>query len=1036
MQLDQKNEAFRWLEEAIETCPQEPRAIALKAYTFIAKEEYEQAVDYALDHLRKSADNDELIAHLIEACISLPEEEYPSSFVPDELKDRERILVARCMFFKHREAHKDWWKIAKHGVHLFPNNRLLRLFANEAVVDRVTREARHDRYRSLTDLERRDLAGAAKVLSKVWKDIKASETPMREDGLSALSSSAVAYRVLDLEDEALAAVSELVEATDFEPALVVALQIAQAFHADDLAIRVMAKLPDRGRAAFVKGTEEFNRGNWRQALNLFARADIPDEEVALVQCLLAVAHLRERVDESDASVLREAMEGAKGDLRSLVVVSRIANEKGLTDLADEAFHLAVSLISIDTSINTRIMIAACARDRNDANSIVKALDGFIDVGVITPPLIWLSDAFATQVPVRNRSVQFFRGLPKHVREIVSISRSHAHVLAETGNLREAERIFQKAISQAGNDVFILLRFAQVLRRSRKNQQAISFVRGVDEKGLVGWPKYVMLWAHELVSIDEFERGLELGYETYRGHQNEHEIASAYVGLIIGSSPKMQIPQADRVDVGSWVSIASTDGAEDSFIIDTGSSFVGIDVVPASEERARRIIGLRVGDNITSTGFRGRPQSWTVREIKNKHLHVLHITMQTFRTRHPESTDLFQLTIRDGDINPVLDEVRVSSDTQRQALKEMYQDNHLPLSFVARAMGTDVVSIAQRVRAMDLDIITSGGSIADRDLGVNSALNHRMQTVVIDTFTAITAAHYNGLGIIKAWFSTILVAQSTLDEVNELIARDEANLGKGIFTLSYAEGSFYKHEISDEDLREQLKTLSGIRDAIEANCKVVPVTMPDELGEEIAQVARTVGTLAMEPLFLAKTECCILLTDDGFLRSFAARDVGIEGTWTQAVVIAAKAKGVIADAQLSEAYIALAWRRHANLWLDAVSLTAIYDHANANDFARVCRSIGQPGAAMLAHANVASQALDYIWRKSSCDVKRFYYTSTILSSLIKHQGSLWAPWIAYIYLNAKSRFLKIYITDWISGHFLPFKSFEDGLVFWRRKFSGG
>lgn len=453
LQLSDVPGGLTWLEKAVKSAPREPKAIATKAFAHIIRKEFSEAIEFAQHELAVDSNNEDLAAHLIEACIDLDDGTDPEPIIPIVLRERERVLVARCLLYRHRGGQPTWWTVAQLGAKRFPKNHLLKLFAAEAEVDQIARATRNDTYRPLTDHERGILRKAAETLDAIWLRIKASEVPCRDDGLAALSTSMVAHRLLEDGPKAKALASELIETTDYEPTLLIAVQVALAFDDEKIAARGSAKLPSTGDAGFVKGVVELNRANWEDAVAIFAQAEVPEQEKAFVERIVGLAPLNKSNAPSDETALERARLDAAGEPRALVVIARLARRRGFVETANRAYNDAVALVGPGMPHPARVMLASYAYDLNDFGIVIRTLDGHVDIGAITPELQWLSDAHASETPTRNRNARFYERLPETVRRHPEIARGHASVLVDVGRYREAEAILRRLVREIPGDSF-------------------------------------------------------------------------------------------------------------------------------------------------------------------------------------------------------------------------------------------------------------------------------------------------------------------------------------------------------------------------------------------------------------------------------------------------------------------------------------------------------------------------------------------------------------------------------------------------------
>ncbi len=1033
LQLRDKKTALEWFDTAHAAAPSEPKAMAIKAFAMMVREDFTGAVAFAKESLAGNPESEELAATLVEASVHLSGCSDPSAGFSPSLRQRERVLVALSIFHRDRDMRPTWWNEARTGSKLFPKNRLLRLFAAEAEIDRIVRLARNEVYRPLTPDERLSVAEAADTLDGFWRRMKASEVPSREDGLSALSTLCLAQRLLEDRSGALASASEIAERTDQVPALMLAVQVALAFDDVEVAARALVKLPETGLPGFYRGVAAFSRGDWDEATKFFEQAEIPDGERSFVDTVLRLRSVKKDCDPADETALEEARRAACTDARSLIIISRLARVRGFSDLADSAYGDAVALIGPDLPIHARITLAACARDMNDCDAVIRSLDGWLDLGAVTAELLWLSDAHACETPPRFRNLRFFENLPEAVCLEAGIARGHATALVAAGHFYDSERIFRSLLREDGTDIYPRLKLIELLRRSDRSGEIVGFVEECREKDLQGLLSHKMAWAHELRLAGEGSRAIAMGYGLVREVPASAEIALGYVGLVLGRPDDDVILDHDHVEVGCWVLVENEHGEQDSFVVDQGASFLGTDVVSDRDERARNVLGKGIGDTFIVTGMLNRSTIWTVKEVKSKFLHVLHVIMRTFRQRFPTAKGLDQVTMSENDVEPLLEIVKEDAESRRRLVEEAYVKNHFPLALVAGASGKDPMSFAAYLRRLNIDVATAEGTLADRQVGMDNALENRGLGAVLDTYTAVVAAEIGMLPFLKAWFGQLTVALATVDELQGMAAHAEGLKGRGTLTVEYVDGRFVRHDVDDDTVSNRIELLRAARERIEAECAVRQAVYPDDVSEVTADFARKLGRRTLDPMFLAAHQGDVLVTDDLPCRLMAAAVTRVSGTWLQAVLLAARQAEAIAPAELARLYVELAKRRHGNIWLDVPSLTMLFDECSKENFETACSFVGSPGADMWSHTMVTVGFLNAIWQRGNPDLKARARTSSIVRLLLRHRGSDWAEWFALLLVcTVGSPGLRPYLADWLRGHFLSGDAVKESVDLWRMR----
>lgn len=1020
LHLSDNEGALTWLDDAVDSAPTEPKAVATQAFALMVRKDFAGAVRLAKEGLAKDPTNEDLAGHLIEASTHLEGAADPEPLVPVHLLDRERVLIARCLLHRQRENRPAWWRLARHGAKRFPENEMLRLFEAEGVIDEIARATRNEIQRPLTEAERASLRRTAFELEAIWRRIKGSEVPEREDGLAALSTCMVAYRLLEDGPKAVAMAADLVYRSDFEPALIIAVQVALAF--DDVAVADvgLAKLPDTGEAGFIKGMAEINRGDKARAVEILAKAEIPAQERLFVDSMIALLPLEDVVSPGDEAILERVRVASVAEPRTLVVVARMAKRRNLVDLAKFAYEEALNRIGPEMSYPARLMVASYAYDLGDYGTIIRTLHDNIDCGAWTKELQWLSDAHASETPSRQRNLRFYDKLPKTVRKLSTIASGHASVLLDFGRVAEAETILRKVVVDAPSNPFARLKLIEALRRQDRTDDVAQVVIDVDEKALVGPVTLRLMLAHALREFGEAHRALLYAYDLLRSAPNQPRIALGYVGLVLGGGGSI-IPPIGSIGDGCWVSLESASGELDAFVIDNGTSFLGVDVVPVEHDRARRVVGLRVGDHFEAVGLGDRSQTWTIKEVKSKFLHVFHVIMDEFERRFPATNGLWRFTLKDDDVQPMLDLIREQAEARRDNVRRLYIEGNLPLAIVARTMGSDAASFAQYLRFLGFDILTCGGSIEERDQGLSNARDYRNAGAVMDTYTAVVAAEIEALGPLRDWFGTLAIARSTIDEIDGQIAQSNAGLGRLAMTVAFDKGQFVRQDITDDMLSRQIDALHVLKARLLSHCEVVAVALPDDVIEEVARFTRETGREAMDPMFLAGARGDVLLSDDLPYRRIAEGLTKVDGTWLQVVFAAVHANGGIRDTDMTRLCVYLAARRHGTLMLDFPLLKLLFEHCSPEEFDVVCHFLGGANADMRSHSHLAASVIQWLWSQKDPEPKRERGTSAILRALLRQRNSDWTVWLAFIWLGAQgNQPLRSFLVRWMHGHFLPTK----------------
>jgi tetratricopeptide (TPR) repeat protein len=1028
LQLGDDAEAARWFEDAYAAAPNEPKAIANKAVALIISDQPKAAFEFAKDALAIDPENEFVASQLLGAAAQIPDEEDPLGLIPLALREREEVVVARTAYLRQRESRPDWWRYARNAAKRFPNNDRLKLLCAEAALDEATSSGAFQAPTTEVDSELLGkLTDAATFFEEKWSGIERSATPNRPEAIQILSSTMVAYLLLGQRDRSLRFAELLVDRTSDKDILYNVALVARAAQKDEAALHALDRIGESTRGDFIRGMIHLDRNDWSLASKFFTRSEIPPSEVKVISTVIALAPLQTGTKSVDGTTFDSARAIAEGDPRALVVLARVAAMRGATDVGDHAFMSAKAALSLSSTLSERSMVAALAADRGDEHSVIDVLDGYLPENIPSRDLLLLAESHANERPKRERNVGFFKRLRRDIRQRPEIARCRATVLLDAGETRDAERIFRSLVKQRPNDVYVILRHIDALRRLNRESESTAAVLAVDENSLAGPAEYLMAFAHALRQAGNAERSWAFAFEVVRRNADNPKVSLGYVSLVL-SDKERSVPEPAVAEPGSWVRLTKN-GEADAFVIEQGAAFLGIECVSPQLERAKRVLGMSVGQTLQVDKGMFPSETWTLVEVKNKFIHLLHVIMNEFEKRYPGANGLWRVDVGEKDIQPLLDVVRKKAEADRDVATN-YIEKGLPLSFVARMLGGEPAGFAQFIRSLDADIVACVGTDAERQDAYKLAEEARGNGVVLDEYTAWVAAEIDALVILKLWFGRLVVSTSTIASIDKLISRENEGLGRNSMNVAWRDGHFYRTESTDENIHRQVSALQKLKEDILAQCDVERPLIPNDLPEFALRIVEDFGSRLLDPVLLAKTQKTALLSDDLRYRQVAELVNGTKGLWLQAVLASAHSAGLIDLRTATAKYAQLAARRHSHINLDAEILREAFDSDTDNSLAEfdiLTNFIGSKTADMPSHLSVTVKFLNKLWDERKGDLKCQKATSIVTERLIRFRKTDWGVWFSGLLFGSAP--LANYLFSWSTGHFMPEGPIMDGYELW-------
>lgn len=1038
MRLDRNAQAAAKLFESVAHDPTNPKAIANKVLAFILVENFEAAVAEARAELSRSPEHEIVAAYLIQAAAHIPGMSNPISELAPSVRANADVQLADVVFSRNRRDDA-WIAKAQEACRKHPAVEALALFAAEADVALISDAGTYQTTRLVSEDVQATLVRAATRLEGEWQRIRNSEYPDTVEASVVAEIAMVGWHLAQLPDKACAVAQAIVEAkASGEGAIMNAALILAENGRRDVALTALELAPNSPLSRWLRGTSLIADGDWKGGATVFATGDVPDAERTLADTFVALVPLRDTESVVDEKAFRALIERARNDARSLVTIARVARRRGLTDIAHDAFTQARGLIRQDTHLSSRVMVAKYAADTDDHSAVVELLGAVIPYDKPSDELAWLADAHANEFPKRKRNVEFFAQLSPAARSTPEYAHAEASVLlAIGGRADEAIPLLQRVRSTSPSDAIAILQLAQAYQEKQDQAALSALIASIDANALDAQPLHRMGVAQLLREGARFGDALRLGYAAVRADPRDARVALGYVGLIFGDRSEKIIPPVEEVGADTFVRLEGPHGQKEEFVVDDGESFWGIEHRPLSHDIVKMVAGKRAGETVVIPKSFGADETWKVGEVKSKFLHLLHDAMEHFETRFRGFDGLTKVTLKGEDITPVLEAVRSRAEATRETAK-LYTDKTLPLEWVARMCGGDVISFASYIRSLGFPIFTCVGTHAERAAGLELADARHGRGAVLDTYTAAVAARIGILPFLKQYFGTLYVSRSAIDVLDRMIAKARAELGQDSMSISWQSGEYVRQIATDADLQTDIDWLTDLRTKLLADTTVEDVLLPNDLSPDAVSIVRKIGAGAFHPIYISKQRDAVLLSDDAIYRKIASDIVGVPAIWLQPVLLQAARSKVLGIQQYQKALVGLAAHRHGHVSVASASLQLAYDSdldGTLGEFATLAGSLGGPMADLRSHCDVALGVLNTLWNGNVADsLKRGKATSILLGALIRARPKDYAFAVGFLAaaLERAPDFIE-YVTAWVEGHFLDMDASTKAFLFWKDVF---
>ncbi len=1002
------------LAEAYRHAPEEPKAIANMALSLLISGETRRLAEFTTLQLAKDPDNEHLASYAIQGARHDQSLVEPLDLVPAGLRDRATVIMARVDHLRCQGRHPEWWEAARRALSAFPDDPFAIHFAAEADVDEITRDPGYLGSGVLTREARVRLAAAVEKLAARWAKVIDGEGAIRPEHVGLCCNLLVGLRAVDDLDRAVIVARQglAAEAADHDLAMRSAL-VGMDSRDDELVALAFPKMSDDEHATLLRFRYHVDQGHWDEVARFEGKVgEVPVHERVMAATAARLARLKLDDEGDPEDRLRGITNLAGADPRAHILISDHARSIGLEAVADLNYRLALDAISPDSHLAARHTVARAAASRGAWGTVVDLLDGRVDEAVDKVELRLLCTGMVNDAPIHRRALAFFDRLPDAIAKRPTYLRARGLLHFNRGALGEAEDAL-RSVMQAEPNASNLLALLSTLRRRGGRDEAPDLLGRYDVAHLDGTPGEKMFLAQALMAAGRAQEAFAFGYRTLRAAPDDPKAAMRYCGLALGDPEGRFIIPAPVVAIDAWVSLENGAGEVFSFIVEEGADLPSERILSPNHAIVAAAMGMAMGESFEVAGAFG-PVTWRVTALKHKHLHALHDVMQAHETRFPDSHGLHRVDVADGNMEPVLAQIRRASEAGRQ-VADLYLEQHIPLSMLAAFSNGSTLGLASYVASLNFDVRTCVGTEHERFSARETARRGRACGAVLDAYAAWTAATLDVLDVLVAVFGRLVVPRSAMDELRMMQDGEVPRRARSM-SVRYVDGSYVAQETTAGEREGRGRYIDGIISRIEAACSIEAAVAADRPSELAATMTATFGSHVLDVADLAAAGGHVLVSEDLHLRQVVQLTHEVGGIWIQAALAHACDLGIITRARYVDALVGLAARRHGHVPLQADVMIRLLeaDDDGLERLSCVSRFIGRADADMGSHLEVVRGFFSAAWSAGFPSLKLRRATSLLLDRLTGGRRAERAMLLAYLKEGANWS-LHGHIDSWATGH---------------------
>ena len=509
---------------------------------------------------------------------------------------------------------------------------------------------------------------------------------------------------------------------------------------------------------------------------------------------------------------------------------------------------------------------------------------------------------------RAKAASVLEQLAPDVRNTSTFKRIEANLARASGDLDKLEEIFSDEIRVNPSDSYSAVGYIATLYRKGKLDKLDEYLSinsifdPVIDQNEIEIAKYEMEFGYQ-------NNALLRVYSLFRSKPGDSEIAGHFFILMMLTKEFDSLKGIQEVAVGTVVYLQS-DNESKNIVIEPerlqGSGWA--ECVSEKSDLAKHILGRKIGDEIELDTGIGTKQ-WKIVKIDSMFIFASSNAQSVISNSASSAGPLWSVNVQksDGefDFSPILESVKQRSQ-RVEYIFGVYEEKKLPLQMLAKALGTDIVTLFLEWPYKRYDLYVSSGLHEELEY-IKSQITHGNKPYVVD-LTALIELHNHGLlNESLQILGKPLIASSLKEHLQGILQIHNKMEPSGV--ASEIDGQLHYQDIPQAYLDARSKFLNELLQFIDNHCDVVPVVGPESVTEQHVMLEQHIGLASNDAILLSLERSAILVSEDGGFRTLAV-GMGVETTsWLQPILMIMRDQGVISESQYSKSILNKLERRH-------------------------------------------------------------------------------------------------------------------------------
>ena len=478
-----------------------------------------------------------------------------------------------------------------------------------------------------------------------------------------------------------------------------------------------------------------------------------------------------------------------------------------------------------------------------------------------------------------------------------VSEIQSEIYEETDSPNKALKIYKEYIAKFPDDINIKIKKARIDYVLKNIPAVKKFLEEIEIFNNFSLEQNVFI-SNLCIQTGMYEKALYLLYESRRKYYDQSNAHLQFIGLFLVKGKYLndifKKLKNNRVEENTAVLIETVQEniKPKWYIIENRQKIERkFGEINLEDSFAKKMIGKKTGDTFDIKKNDILNKKYKIVKIENKYIHAYDESISEFENIFPEAKGLFRINIGtpktkeafDSGIEKIL-EINDIYKNQVEEIEKLYKNKKINIGAFARLIGRSIYDVWFALTNKKNFVITCCFGTSIEQKNALNILNDNIYLVIdiISLFT-ITILDLKEV-IVGNYANRLVVSQSTVELIENMISEKEDLFPKGYMILSRKNDKYVRYEITKEDIRRQISFLKEILTWISEKFKVMPCTEALEINfNKKRKLDEIIGKSFIDTILIAKKDKYILFSDDIVLRLLAKNDFNVDGVWTQVVL---------------------------------------------------------------------------------------------------------------------------------------------------------